>query len=74
MEPSCLDDSIVLPPATATLRHCYLQRGRLDIPEATSYPACHHLQLVPGSKNGLAGDGPPPPPPPPKKHTLGCKN
>ena len=38
----------------STSRSCYLLRGPWAILETTPYPACHHLQLVPGTKNGLA--------------------
>jgi hypothetical protein len=42
-------------------RYCYVLRGPGAIPETTPYPACHHLQLVPGSKDELVGMGLPPP-------------
>ena len=61
VEPSCLDDSIVLPPATAPPRHCYMLRGPWAILETTPYPALSHLKLVPGSKNGLLGGWTSPP-------------
>jgi hypothetical protein len=41
-------------------RHCYLLRGPWAIPETTLFAAGCHLQMVPGSKNRLVGDGPPP--------------
>ena len=50
VEPSSLDHSIVQP-----LLLFLLLRGPWAIPETIPSPACHHLQLVPGSKDELAG-------------------
>ena len=61
MEPSSLDHSIVQP---LSLFLCKIllpaERPPGAILVITPYSACHHLQLVPGSKDELVGMGLPP--------------
>jgi hypothetical protein len=55
VERSSLDHSIASHSRCFSSRYCYLLRGPGAIPVTMPYPAHHHLQLVPGSKDELAG-------------------
>ena len=59
MEPSDLDGSIVLSPATALSKTLLPAEKPLRHSGGTSYSA-HAYRLAPDTKNGLAGDGPSP--------------
>ena len=61
MEPSSLDHSIVQPLSLFLFKILLQLRGPRAILETMPYPAGHHLQLFPGSKDELAGIGLPPP-------------
>ena len=56
MEPSSLDHSIVQPLLLFLFKILLpAERPPRAIPETTPYPAHHHLQLVPSSKDELVG-------------------
>jgi hypothetical protein len=55
VEPSSLDHSIVEPQSLFLFKILLSAEQPGAIPETMPYPACHHLQLVSGPKDELAG-------------------